>query len=61
MPAPCGGRIAFASAQFTTESIVADVQGRSGLTPFYYFARAQGYVAFALLLGILWAARRRPG
>ncbi len=52
------GRIARASAQFTTESIAADVQGRRGLTPFYYFARIQGYLAAGLLIAILLAARR---
>ncbi len=52
------GRIALASAQFATESIAAEVQGRSGVTPFYHFARIQGYLAAGLLIGILIAARR---
>ena len=54
------GRIARASAPFTTESIAAEVQGRRGLTPFYYFAQVQGYLAAGLLLGVLFAARKRP-
>jgi apolipoprotein N-acyltransferase len=50
------GRVLAASEQFRSESISAVVQGRSGVTPFYYFARVQWLFALLppglLLLGI---------
>ena len=47
------GRVLSVSEQFKTESITELVQGRSGVTPFFYFAKAQWIVfmlPFALLL-----------
>ncbi|MCP4768435.1 MAG: apolipoprotein N-acyltransferase, partial [Gammaproteobacteria bacterium] len=47
------GRVLSVSEQFKTQSITEVVQGRSGVTPFFYFARVQWLVAmlpFALLL-----------
>ena len=54
------GRVIAESRQFRTESITEVVQGRSGATPFYYFAKIQGL--FALLpLALLLLLRRKPG
>jgi len=53
------GRVLSVSEQFKTESITELVQGRSGVTPFFYFARVQWIVSllpFALLM--LLALRR---
>jgi len=47
------GRVLSVSEQFETQSITEVVQGRSGVTPFFYFARVQWLVSmlpFALLL-----------
>jgi apolipoprotein N-acyltransferase len=47
------GGVLSVSEQFKTESITELVQGRSGVTPFYYFAKVQWIVSilpFALLL-----------
>jgi apolipoprotein N-acyltransferase len=50
------GRVLSASEQFRSESISAVLHGRSGVTPFYYFARVQWLFALLpatlLLLGI---------
>ena len=55
------GRVLSVTEQFKTESISETVTGRSGATPFVYFARIQGLLALlplALLLLPLW---RRSG
>ena len=47
------GRVLSVSDQFKTQSITEVMQGRSGVTPFFYFAKAQWIVSllpFALLL-----------
>lgn len=54
------GGIESQSAQFRTESLTGDVQGRSGNTPFYYFAKLQGFLSvlpFAIVIAMV--ARRR--
>ena len=43
------GRVIRQSRQFSTESITEMVRGRSGVTPFYYFAGAQGIIAVFIL------------
>lgn len=50
------GRILDATEQFKTQALSAQVQGRSGSTPFLYFAAAQPYLAILILLaaGLLW-------
>ena len=55
------GGIFAQSRQFETESISASVQGRSGLTPFYYFLKIQGFLGSAAIPVILMLARRRAG
>jgi apolipoprotein N-acyltransferase len=47
------GRIIAQSEQFKTQSISEEVQGRSGTTPFYYFAMIQGELAILLIIGAL--------
>jgi len=55
------GRIVKRSEQFKTESITQTVQGRTGVTPFYYFARVQGYLALLIILLLLiYGYKRRP-
>ena len=53
------GRIGGRTEQFRTESITAEVRGREGVTPFFYFLRVQGLLACASILVILFLARRR--
>ena len=55
------GRVIAQSRQFETESITAVVQGRGGVTPFYYFARVQGLLALAPFVVVLLLARRKVG
>lgn len=47
------------SEQFKTESITTVVEGRDGVTPFYYFLRLQGPLAIVSILTILLLAHRR--
>ena len=55
------GRIVKRSEQFKTESITQTVQGRTGVTPFYYFARVQGYLALLIIfLLLIYCYKRRP-
>ena len=54
------GRVLSLSRQFRTESITEVVQGRSGSTPFYYFASIQGLIA-VMPLALLLLLRRRSG
>jgi len=44
------GRLVKRSEQFKTESISAEVRGRSGVTPFYYFASAQGILSVLIII-----------
>ena len=53
------GRILEQSDQFKAQSITRTVQGREGLTPFYYFAQIQPWLALAFVGFILLAAFRR--
>jgi apolipoprotein N-acyltransferase len=53
------GRVLSVSDQFTTQSISEVVQGRSGATPFYYFARIQWLIALLPLAVLLLGVRRR--
>ncbi|MCP4980120.1 MAG: apolipoprotein N-acyltransferase [Gammaproteobacteria bacterium] len=55
------GRVMQQSEQFTTQSISETVQGRSGLTPFYYFARIQALLAVLPFVVVLLLARRKAG
>ena len=47
------GRIEQSSEQFTIQSLSQSVQGYQGVTPFYYFARAQSIIS-VLLIGVIW-------
>jgi len=49
------------SEQFKTQSITEVVQGRSGVTPFYYFAKIQGILAILPFIVVLILARRKAG
>ena len=53
------GEIIAQSEQFRTESITQTLAGRSGVTPFYYFAKVQGTLALVSLLMIFLLARRK--
>jgi len=46
------GSVIEQSDQFKTQSITASVQGRVGVTPFYYFAKIQGILA-VFILGVI--------
>jgi len=54
------GRLVKQSEQFNTESISAEVTGRSGATPFYYFEKIQGILA-VLSLGVILLLCRLSG
>jgi len=47
------GRIIEFVGQFKTQSITLDMVGRSGVTPFYYFAKVQGILAALILVALL--------
>ena len=47
------GRIEQVSEQFKIQSLTQPVQGRSGITPFYYFVKVQGWLAFLIILILL--------
>ena len=50
------GRVMAQTRQFATESITAVLKGRSGVTPFYYFAKVQGLVAVFIVFASLTAS-----
>ena len=53
------GNIIAQSEQFRTQSISLTLSGRSGVTPFFYFAKVQGALAgFALLVILILAWRK---
>ena len=47
------GKIIQRSEQFKTTTLTQNVQGRSGVTPFYYFAKAQAFIAILIVLTLL--------
>jgi apolipoprotein N-acyltransferase len=53
------GKIIAQSEQFRTQSISLTLSGRSGVTPFFYFAKVQGALAVFALLVILILAWRK--
>ena len=55
------GRVIARTGQFKTQSITEVVQGRSGLTPFYYFAKIQAILAILPFVAVLILARRKAG
>jgi len=55
------GRVLSVTEQFRTESISEVVHGRSGVTPFYYFARVQWLFALLPLTLLLLAIKRWAG
>lgn len=55
------GRVLSASKQFMTETITEVVQGRSGATPFYYFAKIQGLITLLPLSLLLLPLLRKTG
>ena len=55
------GRIIDRTEQFKTRSITRTMQGRTGVTPFYYFARVQGILALGIIFSLLvYSFRHRP-
>ena len=55
------GRVIAQTEQFKTESITEVVQGRSGVTPFFYFAKIQAMLAILPFVVVLILARRKAG
>jgi len=55
------GRVMTQSEAFATESITEIVQGRSGITPFFYFAKIQALLAILPFILVVIAARRKAG
>ena len=53
------GKIIQRSEQFKTLTLTQAVQGRSGVTPFYYFAKVQRFIAFFIVLTLLIAVIRK--
>jgi len=53
------GRVTAQTEQFKTESLTRTVQGREGLTPFFYFAKIQSLLALVPFAGLLVLARRK--
>ena len=52
------GRIIDRTRQFATESVTADLRGRSGATPFYYFEKIQAILAVLPFLAVFLLLRR---
>ena len=55
------GRVIAQTRQFATESITEVLQGRSGVTPFYYFGRLQGWLAVLPFVVVVLLSRRKAG
>jgi apolipoprotein N-acyltransferase len=55
------GRVLSETRQFETESLTASLQGRTGTTPFYYFAKVQGGLAVLPFVVVFLVARRKAG
>ena len=53
------GRIIERSEQFKTQSITQTIQGRTGVTPFYYFARVQGLLAMLIIFWLIYYGYRQ--
>jgi hypothetical protein len=49
------------SDQFATQSISQVVQGRSGATPFYYFAKIQWLISLLPIALLLLGFKRKAG
>jgi apolipoprotein N-acyltransferase len=55
------GRVIKQSEQFRTQSISAEVRGRSGATPFFYFNKIQWLLSILPLALVLILVRRKAG
>jgi apolipoprotein N-acyltransferase len=55
------GRLIAQSEQFRTQTIDADVQGRIGVTPFFYFIKVQWLLSILPFALIFLLARRKAG
>ncbi len=53
------GQIMQKSEQFKTQTLTETVQGRMGVTPFYYFARVQGILAISILAVLIFLVVRK--
>jgi apolipoprotein N-acyltransferase len=47
------GSIIERTEQFKSQSITRTMQGRTGVTPFYYFVRVQGILALGIIFSLL--------
>ena len=47
------GRIVQVSEQFKMQTLTDFVQGRTGVTPFYYFEKIQGWLAILIVIAII--------
>ena len=52
------GRIIEASEQFKLQTLSTTLQGRSGSTPFLWFAQIQPWLAWLILIAVLWLLYR---
>jgi apolipoprotein N-acyltransferase len=53
------GRVISQSEQFKTQSLTEVIRGRSGVTPFYYFAKIQGLLVIVIFVTMgVFAARQ---
>ena len=55
------GVISERTEQFKTQTITQTVLGRTGVTPFYYFARVQGILVLIIVVGLLYYLFRKRG
>jgi apolipoprotein N-acyltransferase len=55
------GRVIEQSEQFRTQTIDAEVQGRIGITPFFYFVKIQWLLSILPFVLVFLLARRKAG
>ena len=53
------GRIIVQSEQFKTQSLTQAITGRTGVTPFYYFAKLQPWIVLVILFALLMVRLKR--
>lgn len=54
------GHIIQQTEQFKIQSMTQTMAGRTGITPFYYFAKLQQWIAFIILFGlVIWLYKQR--
>ncbi len=55
------GRVIDRIGQFVTASVSAELYGRRGKTPFYYFEKIQGLLSLLPFVALVWLMRRKSG